>query len=132
MFNNSQLISDQPRTKPWLVSASRERPAPDANGVSDTAWIASYGRFDADGRGGKNPRWRLFSMDVPAAAVTLAGDFNHNGVVDAADYVVWRKNDGTPATTPGVPTLEPRSVSAAVWRYSPPSRCQPPFPSRRL
>jgi len=30
-------------------------------------------------------------------AVGLAGDYNHNGVVDAADYVVWRKTDGTPA-----------------------------------
>jgi hypothetical protein len=29
----------------------------------------------------------------PLAA--LAGDFNGNGIVDAADYVVWRKNDGT-------------------------------------
>jgi T5SS/PEP-CTERM-associated repeat protein len=28
---------------------------------------------------------------------SLPGDFNHNGVVDAADYVVWRKSDGTPA-----------------------------------
>jgi autotransporter-associated beta strand protein len=25
----------------------------------------------------------------------LPGDYNGNGVVDAADYVVWRKNDGT-------------------------------------
>ncbi len=25
----------------------------------------------------------------------LPGDYNQNGVVDAADYVVWRKNDGT-------------------------------------
>jgi hypothetical protein len=28
---------------------------------------------------------------------TLDGDFNHDGRVDAADYVVWRKNNGTPA-----------------------------------
>jgi hypothetical protein len=27
----------------------------------------------------------------------LDGDYNHNGVVDGADYVMWRKNDGTPA-----------------------------------
>jgi hypothetical protein len=27
----------------------------------------------------------------------LAGDFNGDGVVDAADYVVWRKNDGSQA-----------------------------------
>jgi hypothetical protein len=26
----------------------------------------------------------------------LAGDYNGNGIVDAADYVIWRKNDGTP------------------------------------
>ncbi len=24
----------------------------------------------------------------------LPGDFNHDGAVDAADYVVWRKNPG--------------------------------------
>src|SRR3954447_14763131 len=38
----------------------------------------------------------LDSLDAiafqPAAAGTLAGDYNSNGVVDAADYVLWRKN----------------------------------------
>ncbi len=29
---------------------------------------------------------------------TLPGDYNHNGVVDAADYVVWRKGLGTSYT----------------------------------
>ena len=29
-------------------------------------------------------------------SVGLDGDFNHDGTVDAADYVVWRKNDGGP------------------------------------
>jgi hypothetical protein len=28
---------------------------------------------------------------------TLNGDYNADGRVDAADYIVWRKNDGTPA-----------------------------------
>jgi hypothetical protein len=28
----------------------------------------------------------------------LAGDYNDNGTVDAADYVVWRKNEGTSNT----------------------------------
>jgi uncharacterized protein YjbI with pentapeptide repeats len=31
------------------------------------------------------------------AAPGFPGDFNNNGSVDAADYVVWRKNNGTPA-----------------------------------
>jgi len=26
---------------------------------------------------------------------SIPGDFNNNGVVDAADYVVWRKGLGT-------------------------------------
>ena len=31
------------------------------------------------------------------AAAGLPGDYNADGSVDAADYVVWRKNDGTPS-----------------------------------
>ena len=30
----------------------------------------------------------------------LLGDHNHNGIVDAADYVVWRKGNGTIYTQP--------------------------------
>jgi hypothetical protein len=36
----------------------------------------------------------LIEASVPPG---LAGDFNDDGAVDAADYVVWRKSDGTPA-----------------------------------
>ncbi len=32
-------------------------------------------------------------------AVALAGDYNQNGIVDAADYTVWRDNLGAPAGT---------------------------------
>jgi hypothetical protein len=32
-------------------------------------------------------------------AVILPGDFNGDGVVDAADYTVWRDNLGAPAST---------------------------------
>jgi hypothetical protein len=35
------------------------------------------------------------SIDLTVTATALAGDYNHNGVVDAADYVVWRKGLGT-------------------------------------
>jgi hypothetical protein len=31
------------------------------------------------------------------ALAAIAGDFNNNGIVDAADYIIWRKTDGTPA-----------------------------------
>jgi hypothetical protein len=30
--------------------------------------------------------------------LVLPGDFNGDGAVDAADYAVWRKNDGSPET----------------------------------
>jgi hypothetical protein len=38
-----------------------------------------------------------FWVDNLVADLTtdLAGDYNFNGVVDGADYVVWRKSDGT-------------------------------------
>jgi hypothetical protein len=34
-------------------------------------------------------------FDIIADPDPLPGDFNHDGAVDAADYVVWRKTDGT-------------------------------------
>ena len=33
----------------------------------------------------------------------LTGDYNNNGVVDAADYVIWRKKSGTNASLPNDP-----------------------------
>jgi hypothetical protein len=35
------------------------------------------------------------STTIYVLAPTLEGDYNQDGVVDAADYVVWRKNSGT-------------------------------------
>ena len=32
---------------------------------------------------------------VTILTAALPGDYNGDGTVDAADYVVWRKNDGT-------------------------------------
>jgi hypothetical protein len=32
-----------------------------------------------------------------ASAIPLSGDYNNDGVVDTADYVVWRKNEGSQA-----------------------------------
>jgi hypothetical protein len=40
-----------------------------------------------------------FSL-VPLTA-TLAGDYNNNGTVDAADYVVWRNGDSPDDTQAG-------------------------------
>jgi hypothetical protein len=40
-----------------------------ANSISDTGWIAGIGQFDPDGAGPAVAYTRLFSMQVPAAAV---------------------------------------------------------------
>lgn len=40
----------------------------------------------------------IFAADnMNVTTAVLPGDFNTDGVVDAADYVVWRKIDGTPS-----------------------------------
>jgi hypothetical protein len=44
---------------------------------------------DAQGNG-----WNIVA---PFQVVLLPGDYNQNGAVDTADYIVWRKNDGSPA-----------------------------------
>src|SRR5690606_16257038 len=51
------------------------------------------------------------------AATTLGGDFNGDGVVDLADYVVWRDKLNSQSTLPG--DLTPGLVIAAdndTWR----------------
>jgi Concanavalin A-like lectin/glucanases superfamily len=59
----------------------------------DEAWVYN-GVLTAQQVGG------LFSAnDINAAPPAVTGDYNNNGVVDAADYVLWRKNVGQPGGT---------------------------------
>jgi hypothetical protein len=62
---------------------------------------------------------------VESQANPLAGDYNFNGVVDAADYSVWRdtlgstndlRADGTSATTPGMPDGVVDELDYAFWK----------------
>jgi hypothetical protein len=84
--------------------------------ISDTGWIAGIGKFD-DGMGGVTGTYdRVFMLQLPSA-IELAGDYNDDGSVDAADYVTWRENLGSDAnlpndTTPG--SVDP--VDYDVWR----------------
>ena len=63
-----------------------------------------------------------FDLPDPIAVVgmlQLAGDYNGNHVVDAADYVVWRKRLGTTTTLPG--DITPGLISEddyTVWRMN--------------
>ncbi|HEY3395165.1 MAG TPA: matrixin family metalloprotease [Lacipirellulaceae bacterium] len=40
---------------------------------------------------------QLYQLQLSAMALSFGccGDYNHDGAIDAADYVLWRKNDGT-------------------------------------
>ena len=42
---------------------------------------------------------------------TLVGDYNDDGIVDAADYVVWRKNLGMMTTLPNRDTANGGAIS---------------------
>jgi hypothetical protein len=40
--------------------------------------------------------WQLrYGANSTTLAVTIAGDYNDNGMLDAADYVLWRKLNGS-------------------------------------
>jgi hypothetical protein len=49
---------------------------------------------------------------VATLPAVLLGDFNGNGFVDAADYIAWRKTDGTPAAVVG-----PQEIPKVRWRH---------------
>jgi hypothetical protein len=63
-----------------------------AGGVQDLAF-----QFRVPGTGPGTGVLNGVVRYAPFTAGGLPGDYNDNGVVDAADYVVWRKTDGTPA-----------------------------------
>jgi hypothetical protein len=51
-----------------------------------------------------------------AAAPLLAGDYNSNGTVDAADYALWRKYNNTSTTLANDPTPGTDATDYDVWR----------------
>jgi autotransporter-associated beta strand protein len=60
-------------------------------GSLTAANLGAYGRDEA-----ANVAWAILNHNSEfAVAVPLQGDYNHNGTVDAADYVTWRKTDNT-------------------------------------
>jgi hypothetical protein len=45
--------------------------------------------------------YMAYNRSTPAALIEPDGDYNDDGVVDAADYVLWRKTLNQPASPPG-------------------------------
>lgn len=67
----------------------------------------------------------LLQVTTLPAPPGIAGDYNNNQIVDAADYSVWRDNNGTNATlpndsTPGTVTQADYDVWVANFNLTPP------------
>lgn len=61
----------------------------------------------------------LVTAPVTYVSTGVAGDYNHNGVVDAADYVVWRKTlgqTGAGLAADGDNNGTVNSADYAIWR----------------
>jgi hypothetical protein len=58
----------------------------------------------------------LINLSVTAIAAGLAGDFNDDDKVDAADYVVWRKNEVANAALPNDNGLATQAERFDLWR----------------
>jgi hypothetical protein len=59
--------------------------------------LSSAGQYFVRVTGATADSVQLYDLLLSVAAVVQPGDYNHDNVVNAADYVTWRKNDGTQA-----------------------------------
>jgi hypothetical protein len=56
------------------------------------------------------------SIDLQVTAAGLPGDYNSDGKVDAADYVVWRKNETANNPLPNDNGLTTQAARFDLWR----------------
>jgi hypothetical protein len=66
--------------------------------------------------GGGLLRMELEYLEIRAMEAGVAGDFNEDGKVDAADYVVWRKNDVANSPLPNDNELASQAERYGLWR----------------
>jgi hypothetical protein len=60
---------------------------------------------------------QLYTAGVlSVAAAGVPGDYNNNGTVDAADYILWRENNNTATTLPNDSTAGTNDSDYIVWR----------------
>jgi probable HAF family extracellular repeat protein len=78
--------------------------------LSDAADINSAGQIT--GQGLINGEYHAYLL----TPIPLPGDYNANGRVDAADYVLWRKNNNTAVTLSNDATPGTSPADYTVWR----------------
>jgi T5SS/PEP-CTERM-associated repeat protein len=80
-----------------LINGFVPQPGDDFDLLSAYAIVGTFDTLQLPALTG-NLEWQvLYQTNGVKLVVVLPGDYNFNGIVDAADYVVWRKNDGSPA-----------------------------------
>jgi hypothetical protein len=82
-------------------------------------WI-EFQFFNTQSSASSNTDFYIKSMQIIAAPPAVPGDYNSNGTVDAADYVLWRKHAGQNYQLANeVSNVTPGQVTAddyAAWR----------------
>jgi serralysin len=75
-----------------MLASADHRPAGDTESLSGV-YLPAAGQYFVQVTG-ESDAVQLYQLDLSlvAAASLLRGDFNYDGEVDAADYVVWRKS----------------------------------------
>jgi formylglycine-generating enzyme len=61
------------------------------------SWLHPDSAIASSFRGNSSPTNQLRFTGFRVASIQAPGDFNGDGMVDADDYAVWRKNTGSPA-----------------------------------
>ena len=88
-----QLVSHQNQV---IVGSGATFAMPDTRTALLNALIASGNVVAAPGATLATPVVAGGMVTITATSTGgLLGDYNHNGIVDAADYIVWRKSLGT-------------------------------------
>ena len=109
-----EVTGTEPLVYQWRKDST---PIPGAVDPSFSIFAVQLGDAGDYGVWSVNPCGAAMS-DTASLTVILAGDYNQNGVVDAADYTVWRDNLGAnvalpnedPDQTPGWVTAEDYDV----------------------
>jgi uncharacterized protein (TIGR03382 family) len=96
-----------------ILAIANANPAGAVESLSDVT-LPSPGTYYAQITGADDTI-QLYELSLSIAAA-LPGDFNFDGVVDGADYVVWRKNETANISLPNDAGLTTQAARFDLWR----------------
>ena len=100
--NESYVIKLNNTPITWLQDGEMSHPwVPGAPGINTLSFLTDASGFFSGGAGNVYlDNLVVINNDLPPGII---GDYNNNGIVDGADYVVWRKSNGTTTSLPNDP-----------------------------